>query len=232
MLRRHLWIAIGVCASISLLCLFFQSNSRPDKGVVSAAEDRVYEAVVRDMVAPTRGQASLKQLVFDDTVLTGLTTGGDIKTCQESVRKRVQLEDYTPPYNSLADKIYRVLTRGWYDGSPRASTIQDFIKRSCAGGPLSRTFQTEFPRVFIDSNSVFIDLVPIHRNGLKDFRQAFPGASGIISLSHVGFDSSLHEAIVSSSFVCGLLCGTGQIYILRNIHGRWEVISHSVVWVS
>lgn len=197
-----------------------------------AAEDKVYEAVVRDMVTPTHAQANMNQLVFNETVLTDLTTGEDIKGCKESVGKQARMQDDTPPYNSLADKIYRVLSRRWHDDSPRADTIQDFVQKSCTEGPLSRTFLTDFPRVFINPNSISFDIAPIDRKGRNDFQQTFPGASGIISLSHVGFDFSLREAIISTSFVCGILCGTRRLYILRKKWGRWEVISNPIVWAS
>ncbi len=232
MIRHRPWIAPVACAAIAIALLWlYLSKSRPDERVITAAEDEVYEAVVRAMVTPMHGQANINQLVFDDAVLVGIISGGDAKGCKESVRKQLRFDD-TPPFNTLADKVYRVITRGWYDDSPRADTIQDFIEKSCTKGPLSRTFHSDFPRVFIDSNSVFFDIVPIDRNGLKDFQQTFPKAAGIISLSHVGFDSSLHQAMVSSSFVCGSLCGTGRLYILRKTRGRWEVIGNSITWVS
>ncbi len=234
MIRHHPWIASLACAAIAiaLLCWFHLSKSRSGERAVTAAEDEVYEAVVRDMVRPTDAQANTNQLVFNETVLTDLTTGADIKACEESVRKQAQLQDNTPPYNSLADKAYRVLTRGWHDGSLRTDTIQDFIQKSCTESPLSRTFHTDLPRVFINPNSISFDIAPIDRNGRKDFQQTFPGASGIISLSHVGFDPTLHEAIVSTLFICGDLCGTGRRYILRKKRDRWVVVGKPIVWVS
>jgi hypothetical protein len=234
MMRRHPWIAPLAYAAIAIALLrsFYLSKSRPDERALTAAEDEVYEAVVRDMVTPTHGQANRNLLVFNETVLTDLTTGADIKVCEERVRKQARLQDNTPPYNSLADRIYRMFTRGWQDGSLRADTIQDFIQKSCTEGPLSRAFHTDFPRVFINPNLISFDTAPINRNGRKDFKQTFPGASGIISLSRVSFDPSLHEAIISTSLVCGFLCGTGWLYTLRKKWGRWEVISNPIVWVS
>jgi hypothetical protein len=234
MIRRHPWIVPLACAAlaIALLCWFYLSKSRPDERAVTAAEDEVYEAVVRDMVSPTNRKANINQLVFNEAVLTDLTTGEDIKACKESVRQQARFQDNAPPYNALADKIYRVVTLGWRDGSPRADTIQDFIQKSCTDGPLSRAFHTDFPRVFINPNSISFGIAPIYRSGREDFQQTFPGASGIISLSHAGFDSSLHEAIISTSFVCGFLCGSGRRYTLRKKWGRWEIISNPVVWVS
>jgi hypothetical protein len=235
-LRIRGWLLIAGCLAITAVVYFtihLRSRAPANPQAVASAEDEVYEAVVRDMVTPIQGQAHISELVFDDTVLTDLTTGEDKKSCQESVRKRRLLEGSTPPYNSLLDKIYRVLAGGWWDtGSLRAETIQDFSEKSCTVGHLSTTFHTDFPRVFINPDSVFIDIVPAHKNGLTDFRQTFPGASGIISLSRVGFDSNLHEAIVSSAFVCGMLCGEGRRHILRKTRGKWVVVQSLVVWIS
>jgi hypothetical protein len=193
----------------------------------------VYEAVVHDMVTPIHGQAHISQLVFDDTVLTDLTTGEDKKSCQERVRKEALLERSTPPYNSFFDKTYRVLSGSWWDtGWLRADTIQDFVEKSCTGGRLSTTFHTDFPRTFVDRDAFDFDMVPNQKNTPKDFRQAFPGASGIISLSRVGFDSNLHEAIVSSQFVCGFLCGQVRRHILRKTRDKWVVVQTVVVGTS
>jgi hypothetical protein len=232
MTRHRPWLVPVVGAAIAIAVLwFYLSKSHPDERAIAAAEDEVYEAVVRDMVTPTHGEATTNQLVFEDNVQVGLMTGEGEGGCKESVRQRLRLDD-APPFNTFADKVYRLVTRGWYDDSPRPDTIQDFVEKSCAKGPLSRTFHTDLPRVFIEPNSVLFDIVAADRNGLKDFRQTFPKAAGIISLSHVGFDSGLHGAMVSSSFVCGGLCGEGKLYVLRKTSGKWEVVSSSIIWVS
>jgi hypothetical protein len=219
--------------AVAFPCWLYLSKSSPDDKTVSSAADEVYEAVVREMVTPTHRQAKISQLVFDDRVLTELTFGADRKFCEESVRKVLRLENSTPPYNSLVDKMYRVLTGGWWNtGLLRADTIQDFLGKSCTEGHLSRTFHTDFPRTFVDHDSVEFDIVPNQNNVRKDFRQTFLGAGGILALSRVGFDSSLQEAIVSSEFVCGMLCGQGRRHILRKTRGKWEVVQSLVVWIS
>lgn len=211
-------------AAVAYCTIHRRSRAHTNPRAVASAEDEVYEAVVRDMVTPSHVHASITQLVFSDTLLTEHADEPDIQSCKESVRKHLGLQENRPPeYNTLADKIYRLVTHGWYDGSPGAEAIQDFLDKSCTAGPLSRTFHTDLPRAFIDVESVhFNDL--IIENGPPSFEQMFPGAPGIISFSHVGFDSTLHEAIVSSSFVCGGLCGSRWRYILRQKRGRWEVV--------
>jgi len=233
-LQHRRWIVALVCSAvaITLLSWFHPLKSRPDEKKVSAAQDEVYEAVVRDMVTPTSGQSKLRQLVFDDAVLTEVEPGADITSCKETARKRLSLENSKLPYDSLADKIYRVFALSAYDDSLRADTIQDFLEKSCAPGRLSQTFHADLPRTFISGESVHFEGWPVEKNGSKSFKELFPGSGGIISFSRVGFDSTLREAIVATAFVCGGLCGSGNRYVLRKKRGRWEVVNKWNVWVS
>lgn len=230
------WLLIAGCLVVTgvVYCgIHFRSRGAASPQAVASAEDEVYEAVVRDMVTPIHGQAQISQLVFDDAVLTDLTPGEGKDSCQKSVHRRRRLEGGAPPYDSLLDKIYRVFTGDWLDTGPlREDAIQDFVEKSCTVGRLSTTFHTDFPRTFVDRDSFGFEMVPNRENNPKDFRQTFPGASGIISLSRVGFDSTQHEAIVSSAFVCGMLCGEGRRHILRKTRGKWVVVQSIVVWIA
>lgn len=234
-MHQRAWIVSAACAAIAITLLYWSYLSKrfPNERRVLATEDEVYEAVVRDMVTPIHDeQVKISQLVFDDAVLTNVRPGADIKSCKESARRNMRLENTTLPYNSLADKVYRVLTLSTYDDSLRADTIEDFLEKSCTVGRLSQTFHTDLPRTFLAEESVHFSGWPTEKNGPKSFQQLFPGASGIISFSHVGFDSTLREAIVSTSFVCGGLCGSGSRYVLRKKWGRWQVVNKWMVWVS
>ena len=188
-MRHRAWIATLACVAIGLALVycFHFSKQYPDEKRVLAAEDEVYEAVVRDMVAPPgHGHAPVSELVFDDSVLDNLTPGTDLKTCEERARRDLRLENSKLPYDSFADKFYRALTRSGYDGSLSAYTIQDFLHKSCTVGRLSQTFHTDLPRTFIAVQSVSFNDAPIEKNGPPPFRQRYPGAGGIISFSHVG----------------------------------------------
>src|SRR5271155_1958016 len=79
MIHHRPWIVAVGCAAIaiSLLCWFHQSQSRPNENTALAAQDEVYEAVVRYVVTPTDGQLNISQLVFDDPLLTYFDTRAD-----------------------------------------------------------------------------------------------------------------------------------------------------------
>lgn len=225
--RRHSSLAAASAAIAIIALSSCNSLDRSNEKQVAAAENEVYEAVVHDMTSSAKGPS---ELVFDDALLTELAPGADMKSCQESARENLRLENNTPPYNSLADKLYR-LVNGRYDYSIRADTIRDFLQKYCTPGRLSQSFHTDLPKTFITARSVHFNDVIVNDES-KSFEQLFPGASGIISFSHVGFDSTLHEAIVATSFVCGMLCGSGHRYVLRKITGHWEVVNKWMVWVS
>src|SRR5580698_11351156 len=131
MIRRHPWIAPFACAVIAIAvpCWWFLSNVRLSEKMVSAAQNEVYEAVVRDIVRSPHGQTNMSELVFDDALLTERMPGEDIHACTERARKELRLDQNTrPQYDSLADKIYRAFAHGSYDSSLRADTIQDFFE--------------------------------------------------------------------------------------------------------
>jgi len=229
------WIAAFALVPIVAILLwwFHPSKPRPDNKTAPAAADEVYEAVVQDMVTAADGQQhTISRLIFADAVLTDLSTGADMNSCKEGVRKRLLLESSTPPFNALIDKVYRGLTRRQDDGLLRADTIQDFLEKFCTVGRLSETFHTDLPRTFIPAESVHFIGWPIEKSESTSFEVLFPGASGVISFSHVGFDSTLDEAIVSTSFVCGPLCGKSWRYILRKKSGKWEVANKLILWVA
>ena len=233
-LRHRASIAIA-CAAVAIAVLYTLRLPifPPSEKAVLAAQDQVYEAVVRDMTTRAQGEPEPTRLVFDAALLIDPTAGGDTKSCRENARESLRLENKKPPYNSPADRIYRIFASDSYDDSLRADTIQDFLKKSCSAGRLSETFHTDLPKIFVTPGSLhFADLHYLRTDGPKSFEQLFPGADGIISFSGVGFDSSLDEAIVSTSFVCGGLCGSGHSYVLRKRSGRWQVVDKWMVWVS
>jgi hypothetical protein len=46
-------------------------------------------------------------------------------------------------------------------------------------------------------------------------------ANGLFELSEIAFDKKHRRAIVSYSFVCGSLCGSGGVWLFENVDGIW-----------
>jgi hypothetical protein len=57
--------------------------------------------------------------------------------------------------------------------------------------------------------------------------------AGLFSLSEIAFDKQHRRALVTYSFVCGSLCGSGGAWLFENINGEWRRSEHLCGgWVS
>lgn len=55
---------------------------------------------------------------------------------------------------------------------------------------------------------------------------------GSISFSRVAFNLAKNRAVVYTSFICGGLCGSGQILFFEKLNGKWEYLKTWEMWVS
>ena len=229
--RHSKIVALASAAlAITLLSACNSSKPHPNEKEIATAENEVYESVLNHMGTGTQET----QLVFDDALLTWLEPGEDVESCKKRAGKDYGLEISIgpPPYDSVADRAYRLFSHGDDDLASRTETIHSFLERLCTSGHLSQAIHTDLPRTFIRSQNIHFNYEMVGKNRLKSFEQLYPGANGIISFSHVGFNAKMDEAIVSTRIVCGFLCGVGYRYILRKKSGRWEVVNRLMVWVS
>jgi|SRR5580700_7161026 hypothetical protein len=58
----------------------------------------------------------------------------------------------------------------------------------------------------------------------KSVRTSVNGAfsTGLFSVSEIAFDKEQRRALVSYSFVCGSLCGSGGVWLFEKIDGVWK----------
>jgi hypothetical protein len=136
--RWCFFIAIAAVVAVAIVSVLGKCTKGcrriTDLAAVAAAEDEVYEAVVRNVYIPDKKNAAVTQLVFSRTFDTNLCPGVDRKTCLDGVRQRL---------------------KGAADGNIRAETIDSFVRQSQVSGNLSTTFRTELPRTFIDPDSLY-----------------------------------------------------------------------------
>jgi hypothetical protein len=65
-----------------------------------------------------------------------------------------------------------------------------------------------------------------------DFEARYPGASGFILISRVGFNADGDQALANMGYRCGDLCGAGGLYLLVKEDGNWKVQETLMVWQS
>ena len=56
--------------------------------------------------------------------------------------------------------------------------------------------------------------------------------TGMLTLSEILFDKQQRHALVSYSFVCGELCGNGNLLALTKVGHKWKVTKRCGGWVS
>jgi hypothetical protein len=69
-------------------------------------------------------------------------------------------------------------------------------------------------------------------DGWDAFRKSHPGASGIVTLSAIGFDRDGTHALVNVSYLCWSHCGNGSFYILEKKDGEWIIAKEIGTWIS
>ncbi len=68
--------------------------------------------------------------------------------------------------------------------------------------------------------------------GWENFFKRYPGAPGILRISHVGFDDTLSHALVYVEHECGAECGAGHLFHLTlRTGGGWDVKGGVTVWM-
>lgn len=65
-----------------------------------------------------------------------------------------------------------------------------------------------------------------------DFYKQYPGSSGIVTWSRVGFNADGTQAIFYYEKACGGLCGGGNYVVMEKRDGGWIIGIESSMWVS
>lgn len=56
--------------------------------------------------------------------------------------------------------------------------------------------------------------------------------TGEVRFSKIAFSNEKNKAAIYTSFICGRLCGTGQILFFEKVNGIWKYIRTWEMWVS
>jgi hypothetical protein len=122
--------------------------------------------------------------------------------------------------------------------SIRAYTLTE-TNSSWSLGPLSASAQillnqsnTETRADFASKNKSSCSIGGFRKGDIDKTAQAEGNWSGDIRLSRIGFNSTRDEALVYTESVCGSLCGSGDIFLLRKERDHWEVVAQRNLWVS
>ncbi len=113
------------------------------------------------------------------------------------------------------------------------STFADWQRRNTRIDNIDATLKLNISYQVLDAKTrkaLFEGVAP--GSGWENFFKRFPGAPGLLRLSHVGFDDSLSHALVYVEHECGAECGTGHLFHLHlSAGGDWQVQGGVTVWM-
>ena len=113
------------------------------------------------------------------------------------------------------------------------STFADWQRRNTRIDNIDTTLKLNISYQVLDAKTrkaLFESVAPA--TGWENFFKRFPGAPGLLRLSHVGFDDSLSHALVYVEHECGAECGTGHLFHLHlGAGGDWQVQGGVTVWM-
>jgi hypothetical protein len=112
-----------------------------------------------------------------------------------------------------------------------SSLVDSYRSRNAASYTLASNLDIEQDYVLMPQE-VFDQI--LGRKGARwtDFEAKYPGASGFILFSRVGFNEDGDQALADMGYRCGDLCGAGGLYLLVKEDGTWKVQETLMVWQS
>jgi hypothetical protein len=105
--------------------------------------------------------------------------------------------------------------------------IEDYQAANTTPQPLEANFDLTLPYAFISE--------PERQQYINDwpaFFAAHPDAEGFLTFSAAGFNAEGNQALVYLSYLCGPLCGAGDLYLLVKENGTWQVQQVIGLWMS
>jgi len=112
-----------------------------------------------------------------------------------------------------------------------SSLVDSYRSRNAASYTLDPNLDIEQDYVLMPQE-VFDQILGRKGSQWTDFEAQYPGASGFILFSRVGFNADGDAALANFGYRCGDLCGAGGLYLLVKEDGAWKVQETLMVWQS
>ena len=115
-----------------------------------------------------------------------------------------------------------------------SAAARDFAGRSYQAHSLKgiSKLRLRMPVLLLDPNA----LISLPRQEpyryWKEFYERFPGTSGLISLSAIGYNADGNLGVLMVDVGCGGLCGNGYIVVVKRENGRWHPATIQGTWIS
>jgi hypothetical protein len=206
---RSNWIVLVVALSLS-----FAARAQDDAPKLKVSGESltreqaaVYRAVLQDIVGDSKDTLNLAYTTEPLTPPGALFNGACPKTSQPQVA-----QDLTSIVHHLDAALVLNLKIALVDPGPQ----EEKIKKGDPAILMKRVIddRQEVPQKQIDDAT---------ERAVKN---------GLLTLSEIIFNKKHNRALVSYSFVCGELCGYGNVLVLTKVGEKWKIYKTCEGWVS
>ncbi len=106
-----------------------------------------------------------------------------------------------------------------------------FRNRNDAAYPISPDMNIGGPYTLL-SQAGRQQIFGVNQSGWEIFYERYPQAPGITTLSRVGLNSSLDQALVYIGTQSNWLIGSGYYILLKKVDGAWNIDQRVMTWIS
>jgi len=144
--------------------------------------------------------------------------------------KLIVIKEQTSPFIQ-PDELESVLQNA-KEGLPGLSnaTLEDFRAKNQESHPVGADLKLDVKYVLIgqaEMEEIFQD-----STGWNKFYTRYPNSQGVMTLSRVGFNEALDQALVYVGNQSDGKAGAGYFFLLSKADGQWTVQSEMMVWIS
>jgi hypothetical protein len=112
-----------------------------------------------------------------------------------------------------------------------SQVLEDFRQQNTASQPVKSDMQLGSPYTLL-SQEVMKSIFSQNRDGWQLFYEQYPQAPGITTISQVGFNAAMDQALVYVGMLSHYLAGAGYIVFLQKVDGNWKVEQKVMTWIS
>ena len=112
-----------------------------------------------------------------------------------------------------------------------SGTVVSFRSRNDAAYPISPDMNIGGPYTLL-SQAGRQKIFGENQSGWEIFYERYPQAPGITTLSRVGFNNSLDQALLYIGTQSNWLVGSGYYILLKKLDGAWSIDQRVMTWIS
>lgn len=110
-------------------------------------------------------------------------------------------------------------------------TGESFQSRNKSAIPLAPDMELGLPYILLTPTE-FDRIFAVNTSGWDVFYTRYPNSPGMTTISKVGFNPDLSQALVYAATISNWLAGAGHYYLLERSSGTWEIIQQILAWIS